>query len=549
MKRADPGSISTSTFDLIVIGGGINGVAIARDASMRGMSVCLVEKDDLSSGTSAWSSRLIHGGLRYLEHREFALVRESLRERERLLGNAPHLVSPLAMVVPIHDGAKRGPLLIRAGMAMYDGLSWDKSLPLHRMLNREKALDRTPGLSEDGLRGSAVYYDAQVTFAERLVIENALSAYEHGAQIVTRAEVTGIVADGAVVRGVEVVDGISGEAHHIYGRIVVNVAGPWVDRVLAGTPKGAIEHRYIGGTKGSHVVVERWEGAPDEAIYYESRTDGRPILILPWNGMMLLGSTDLRFDGDLDRVEASGEEIDYLLGEANALFAGLQLTANDVLYSYAGVRPLPYQPDGATGAITRQHIIKDHAPGIRGLWSVIGGKLTTHRSLAEEVVDMAARVLAIDVDCLTAETPLPGAAGIAFDAFRVGMERQVASLGMSDRLASRLVSIYGSRAEHVLDIARAKPELAEVFDEESGAIVAELVFGVQSEMAISLADLLLRRTMVAYGSHAGIGADEAAMQLGGKALGWTKPRQRKEIDAYRNWIARYRPRLLAEKAE
>jgi glycerol-3-phosphate dehydrogenase len=356
---------------------------------MRGMSVCLLEKDDLSSGTSAWSSRLIHGGLRYLEHREFGLVRESLRERERLLRNAPHLVSPLPMVVPIYEGAKRGPILIRAGMMLYDLLSFDKSLPLHRMLSAEKTVARVPALAAQGLESAAVYYDAQATFAERLVVENVVSAVEHGAQVVTRAVVTGIQAEGAVVRGVDVQDSDAGTSYRISGRLVINVAGPWVDQLLTAAPEGRVNARFIGGTKGSHVLVDRFDGAPTDAIYYESRTDRRPILVIPFNGMIMLGSTDLRYEGDLERVEASDAEIEYLLNEANALFAGVRLMPENVRYSYAGIRPLPWQPEGSTAGITRRHVIKDHAPQLRGLWSIIGGKLTTHRSLAEEVVTRA----------------------------------------------------------------------------------------------------------------------------------------------------------------
>jgi glycerol-3-phosphate dehydrogenase len=544
MKRADFADLESTRFDVIVIGAGINGAAIARDAAMRGMSVCLLEKDDLASGTSAWSSRLIHGGLRYLEHREVGLVRESLRERERLLRNAPHLVSPLPMVVPIHEGAKRGPFLIRAGMVLYDILSFDKSLPLHRMLSPEKAIARIPALDPNGLEGAAVYYDAQATFAERLVVENVASAYLHGAQVATRARVTGILMEGAVVRGVEVHDEVHGTAHRILGRIVINVAGPWVDRVLARAPNGQVDTRYIGGTKGSHVLIDRFEGAPTDAIYYESRTDRRPILVIPFNGMIMLGSTDLRYDGDLDRVVASDAEIDYLLNEANELFAEIRLTPNDVRFSYAGIRPLPRQPKGSTAEITRRHVIKDHAPNARGLWSIIGGKLTTHRSLAEQVVTRAVRTLGREADCETADMPLPGAAGINFSSFRRSVATSVEAVGIHERSAYRLADLYGRRADDIVALVRAAPELAAIVDPYSGAIAAEAVHAVREEAALSLADILLRRTMIAYGPHAGIGPDEQILATAGKALGWTKPRQKKELASFREWITRYRPASL-----
>jgi glycerol-3-phosphate dehydrogenase len=541
MQRANLADLESTRFDLIVIGAGINGAAIARDAAMRGLTVCLLEMNDLASGTSAWSSRLVHGGLRYLEHYEFGLVRESLRERERLLHNAPHLVSPLPMIVPIHEGAKRGPLLIRAGMVLYDVLSYDKSMPLHRMLSAEKAIQRVPALDPDGLRAAAVYYDAQVTFAERLVIENVLSAGEHGAQVVTQATVTGIYSEGAVVRAVEVHDNISGADHRISGRAIVNVAGPWVDQVLSEAPEGRIRGQFIGGTKGSHIMVDRFDGAPIDAIYYESRSDRRPILVIPFNGMIMLGSTDIRYDGDLDRVEASDAEIEYLLTEANALFQGVNLTPDNVRYSYAGIRPLPHTQERSTAAITRRHIIKSHAPQLRGLWSIIGGKLTTHRSLAEELVDEVMKQLGRDARSQTAETPLPGAAGIAFDTYRASLVRPATEIGVPERAAYRLAELYGTRAEGILGLVRHKPDLATVVDPYSGAIAAEAVFAVRSEMAHSLADILLRRTMIAYGPHVGIGPDERILEVAGKEIGWTRPQQKKELAAFREWITRYRP--------
>jgi glycerol-3-phosphate dehydrogenase len=258
--------------------------------------------------------------------------------------------------------------------------------------------------------------------------------------------------------------------------------------------------------------------------------------------MILLGSTDIRYSGDLDRVETDDAEIEYLLDETNRLFDGVSLTPADVHYTYAGVRPLPNKRGGATGAITRRHQIRDHAPSMRGLWSVIGGKLTTHRSLAEEAVDKAAGALGLEAKSTTRRTRLPGAAGVVMDAFRTGFISQAEGAGLSARSADRLVSIFGSRAEAVLGLVRGKPELTAEIDPESGAIAAEVVFAGREEMAQTLSDILLRRTMIAYGPSVGLGADEAALAVAGKHLGWTKTRQKKELAAYRDWISRYRPR-------
>lgn len=540
MQRTIPSDISSTRFDLIVIGAGINGVAIARDAAMRGLRVIVLEKADIASGTTSWSTRLIHGGLRYLEHAEIGLVRESLRERERLLRNAPHLVQPLALVLPIYEGARRGPALIRTGMVMYDVLSYDKSVDRHHMLSRSQALKHAPGLKQEGLRGGAMYYDAQASYAERLAVENAISASDHGATVITYARVDKILTDGAVVRGVEFTDLRTGATIPVQGRIVVNVAGPWVDAVLAGAPEGAGK-RFIGGTKGSHLIVDPFPGAPIDALYYEAIEDGRAVFVVPWLGKYLIGSTDIRYDGDLDDVRTDDAEVAYLLKETNRLLPSANLNESHVLWAYCGVRPLPYQPAGKEGTITRRHVIHNHAPRLRGLYSIIGGKLTTHRSLAEEVVDDVLDDLGMRAKCLTGSIPLPGAAGIAVDAFRASL---TATSGMSAPAVERLVSIYGSRAERVIEIAKSAPDLAQPFDVETGAIGAELVFAAREEAAETLADLLLRRTMVGLAGHCGVGPDEAAAEVAVQHLGWDRARAGQEIAEFRQFVERYRPRSL-----
>jgi glycerol-3-phosphate dehydrogenase len=540
--RHVPSDIESRTFDLLVIGAGINGVAIARDAAMRGLRVVVVDKGDIASGTTSWSTRLIHGGLRYLEHGEIGLVRESLRERERLLHNAPHLVRPLGLMLPIYEGAKRGPLLIRAGMLTYDLLSYDKTIDHHHMLSRDETIRRAPSINTAGLRSAALYYDAQATFPERLAVENALSASDHGALILTYTQVERFITEGAVLRGVEVTDLVSGSRFEICATWVVNVAGPWVDAVLAAGRNGSAERRFIGGTKGSHLVVAPFPGAPQEALYYEAKSDGRAVFVVPWNDLYLIGSTDIRYEGDLDDVRADDGEINYLLSETNALLPGAGLTRDDVLYTYCGVRPLPYQPAGREGAITRKHIIHNHAPSVHGLLSIIGGKLTTHRSLAEEVVDEIVKQLGRDADCQTRTVPLPGSPALGLGALE---HRLTTVSGLQTGAASRLARTYGARAEAVLALARVHPELAQPVDEDSGAIAAEIVFAAREEMAESLADILLRRTMIGLGPSAGVGADERAARVGVAHLGWSEERAAREVASYRSHIERFRPKSLA----
>ena len=366
--------VRASRYDVVIIGAGINGAGIARDAAMRGLKVLLIEKGEIGAGTTSASTRLIHGGLRYLEHFEFGLVYESLRERETLLRIASGLVKPLAMVIPIYKQSRRGRMTIWAGMVLYDLLSWRKSLPRHRMLSRAETLEKCPGLNAEGLVGSALYYDAQVEFPERLVLANVQSAREFGAEVLTHTRVTGLTGSGVEFRG-----------QLVEASVVINATGPWIDQVLAPVKSP----KLIGGTKGSHIVVPVFPGAPANAIYLEARSDGRPIFIIPWNKLYLIGTTDVPFEGDPDQVRCEDWEIDYLLSETNLALPGAHLTRESILYTYSGVRPLPYQSS------TRRHFIREH-PQLPNLLSIVGGKLTTYRSLSEECVDLIFRKLKRD---------------------------------------------------------------------------------------------------------------------------------------------------------
>lgn len=536
MTRPIPPDIETTQYDAIIIGAGINGAGIARDAALRGLKVLLVDKGDICGGTSGWSTRLIHGGLRYLEHGELRLVRESLRERERLLRLAPHLVKPLPMLIPIYKGARRGRLQIRAGMVLYDLLSLDKSLARHRMLSRAETLRRARGLNPSGLVGAALYYDAQVEYAERLVFENALSAREHGATVLTYARVERLLVEDGAVRGVELKDMLCGGIYRARASYTLNVAGPWVDKVLASQQSPQL----IGGTKGSHLVVDKFPGAPAEALYVEAALDGRPFFIIPWNRKYLVGTTDTRYDGDLDRVEATEEEIAYLLRETNRVIPSAGLVRDAVLYTYAGIRPLPFVSRLAESGITRRHFIHDHAPGLNNFASIIGGKLTTYRSLAEEAVDLLLTKTGREPQpCRTALLSLPGAETKDVQTFQQELQERYASVPAA--LLERLVRIYGTRAAAVLKLAEENAELMRIFDDETGAVGAEIVLAFREEMAETLADCLQRRTMVGFNSHAGLNAVAAAAQVARTHLGWSAERAASEVTAYREYVERLHP--------
>jgi glycerol-3-phosphate dehydrogenase len=526
--------ISGTTFDVVVVGAGVNGCGVARDASMRGLRVLLLDKGDIAAGTTAASTRLIHGGLRYLEHGEVGLVRESLRERETLLRKvAPHLVRPLPMLVPIYAGRRRGRLTIRAGMLTYDLLSSSKTLPRYRMLDAAEALRHAPGLEPESLRGAALFYDAQVEYAERLAVENALDARASGATVLTYARVERLLVEGGSARGVVFKDLLGGATHEARASVVLNAAGPWVDAVLEGS--SAEREELIGGTKGSHVVVRAFAGAPSAAVYAEAAEDGRPFFVVPWDDKFLIGTTDERYAGDLDRVEADGREIKYLLRETNRVLPTARLTRGDVLYTYSGVRPLPRVAEGEESGITRRHFIK--AADVRGLFSIVGGKLTTYRALAEEAVDLIFRTLGqTPPPCRTDAQPLPGAAVEDFEAFRRDFN---ARSTLPPASTARLLRVYGVRAAEVLRLAQQDAEMSQVISEETGSVGAEVVYAFREEMAETLADCLLRRTMVGLNGSVGLDALERVINIAPSFLGWDDERAAREVESYRSYVERF----------
>jgi glycerol-3-phosphate dehydrogenase len=531
----------TGQRDVLVIGGGINGTAIARDAALRGLRVTLVDKGDLGEGASSWNSRLIHGGIRYLEHGEFRLVRESLREREILLRSAPHLVRPYPLLIPFYEHNTRGPTLLRTGMLAYDALSFDKTTPWHRPVSKGRLRAEWSGLEQAGLSGGALYHDAQVPWAERLSVENALAAREVGADIRTHTPATGLIVEGDRIAGATVSDGE--REYPIRAALTVNAAGPWIDEVVR---ESLDEARLIGGTKGSHLVVEPFSGAPATGVHYEAASDGRAVLVLPWQGRYLIGSTDLYFEGDPGEAVTGDDEIDYLLSETNRLVPSAGLRRQDVLWSCCGVRPLPHVPAaGSEADVSRDHVIHDHGPQERGLLSIIGGKLTTHRALAEQTVDKLLGMLGARPGGrfnpkrrgVTRGLPLPGGRTADWVAFR---REFVSGSGLPPATAERLLGIYGTRAADVLALTAEKPALAAEFAD--GALAAELVFAFRSELAGDLRDALLRRTMVGLGAQMGLDVVDAAAEILVRHLGFTEGEAERQAVGYRAAVRRFRPR-------
>lgn len=534
----------TDQFDVIVVGAGINGLGIARDAAERGLRTLLVEQQDFCSGVSAWSGRLIHGGLRYLEHMEIGLVRESLRERERLFKLAPHLVKPVKLIMPFYKKNRRPPWLIWMGMMAYDMLSLDKSVSFHRILGRTNVLARFNGMAKEGLSGAALFVDGQIEYAERLCVELALAASQAGADIRIHQKVVGFANNNGRVSGVKV-EKLDGSVETVKAKVVINAAGPWVDLVNQNLETKKTK-RLIGGTKGSHIIVDPFPGAPSDVVYYESQADGRLVLVIPWMGRYLIGTTDTKFDEEPDSARADNDEIKYLLEEVNTLIPESNLTREKILYTYSGVRPLPYAPGVSEWKIPRSHIVLDHkAEGLPGLYSIVSGKLTTYRQLAEDAVDL---IMKQDFNrktkCLNKQAPFPGALETDLVALRQTLLGQA---GLAPETLDRLLALYGSRARFIVELVRKDSTLGERFDPHSPAIAAELFVAVRFEFAQTLTDVYARRILLAFEAGHGLASVTRASEILSELLGWNKKEAKENIREYEQWLDHLKVPALSPK--
>lgn len=501
-------------YDLVVVGAGINGVAIARDAARRGLRVAVVERDDIGAETSSWSSRMIHGGLRYLEQYDLRLVRESLVERELLFRNAGHLVRPMRLLIPIYRDSTRSPRLVKIGMALYDVLSYGKSVDHHHTVPTADVAAQFPGLRQDGLLAALTYTDGQVECSERLCVEQALDAAAHGARLLLHQQVVDVRRAGPGLRlTVAAVDG--SDTRELDAAVVINAAGPWVDDVLHA---GGSSRHVVGGTKGSHIALPRFPGAPSRTVHFETE-NGKPLLIIPWRGVLLVGSTDVASDGER-QPRISDEERRLLLDQVNRMFPGADLGTESVLFSCCGVRPLPHAPGKAATAITRRHGL-DLDPAFDGkLISIIGGKLTTHRRLAEEAVDRAVRALDLPREkSTTARARFPGwlAARSAGP-----MRDRLTGLGCTPETAAELVAKYGALAEPIANDIESDRTLGCPL---AGLPVAaaEVVNAVEREFARDTCDIIYRRMAVRYDQVSDRLVDEVEA-VAGERFGWDEQR-------------------------
>lgn len=529
-------------------------MAVAREASSRGWLASVVDAEDFGAGTSGSSSRLIHGGIRYLENLEFHLVRESLRERERLLQTAPHLVKPFPLLIPFYRHNQRSGFIMQLGMFLYDVLSFDKSTPVHKSLSSAEVRGSYPGLEADDLYGAVLYYDAQVANAERLCVEQALDIASFGGQVHNHLKVTGMSTSPIGV-DVQLTDVLTGRKLVQPAGVVVNASGPWVDKVLSSSAQETA--RLIGGTKGSHMTVGPFPGAPTTGVHYEAVSDGRAILVLPLpDGNYLIGSTDIFFEGDPAEAVMGDDEIAYLLNEVNTLIPEAGLTPGSVLHTISGVRPLPYSPTAKTAAqVSRNHHISAH-PEIKNLFSITGGKLTTHRALGElamNVIEKHSKPRSRRTPWLrflpsgasgTRHLKLPGARCANWGRFQ---EAFLARTNLSQATARRLLELYGVRATRIEEMIHDDPSLAAVLPGENHAVAAEVVMVIRDEFARTLTDIVARRMLLSWRDDAGLDAIEAVAEIAAPELAWNEQRMHEEIETYRRWIRQRRPRVLENR--
>lgn len=508
-------------FQVIVIGGGINGVAIARECALAGRRTLLVEQHDFSAGTTSRSTRIIHGGLRYLEHAEIGLVRESLLERRRLLQERPHLVHPIEFLLALDQNSRRSALAVRTGLWLYRRLGGKLQTDSGRQAQR-----KLEQLLDSGRSWSVFSYeDAQCEFPERLVAEWMVEAVEAGAVVRNHTQVLAVDVRHRRAVGALLRDQLSGKEERVEGTWIINATGPWVDRLCQ---RSSVQtgHPMVGGVRGSHIIVPRFAGAPEAPVYSEA-LDGRPMFVIPWNEQIMVGTTEVADQGDPGKAQPTQDEIDYLLGSLLHLFPGIKLSAGDIRYTFSGIRPLPFAPKENAGAISRRHYLHDHTgDGAQHMISVIGGKLTTAAELARQC---AVRI-GISRKSRVGLTMAPG------EDAELLLDRWVVEIGqmgcISENSARSIVEWHGRRALDIARMAQREAALRAPLCSHSEHIVAEAVDGFAGEYAVTLGDVLLRRVPVALGGCWSAACSREAAARIGAVMGWKDTQAAAELEAF-----------------
>jgi glycerol-3-phosphate dehydrogenase len=540
-RDATLAALASESFDMLIIGGGITGAGVAREAALAGFRTALVERDDFASGTSSRSSRLVHGGVRYLEHGHIGLVFESSRERRLLLELAPHLVRPLAFTWPVYRGARVPRWKVRAGLTLYDALSLYRN-ERHRGLDRNDVLAAEPALASDGLVGGARYWDA-ATDDTRLTLATALAARDAGAMVANHLAVVVGVHDTSETNrltGVVVEDRRTGVSFPVRARVIINATGPWSDATaaLTGSPQGA----QVLGSAGSHIAVPRSRVGNNDAVTIVSPLDGRVMFVLPAGVHTIIGTTERPARRGPDEIRATRAEVTYLLQSVNRCFPNARLTMDDVVSAWCGIRPLAAVRAGehSANSASREHAITHRADG---LISVTGGKLTTYRAMAADVLAHARGELPASERAPVSAHPawpsesttLPGGDIVTREATMADARSTAHDAAVGERLALA----YGNRWRNVWSYVQRDSSLGRRLSDDLPYLLAEVAHGVERELAATLADVLVRRTHVAFETRDhGRAAAARIAPLMAALLHWSATETAQHIEAYDREVTR-----------
>lgn len=550
-RSAAIGRLRADVFDVLVIGGGITGAGIALDAAARGLRVALVEKSDFASGTSSRSTKLVHGGLRYLAQHRFRLTREALSERSLLQRLAPHLVEPIPFLFPIYH--KRTEVWrVNTGLWLYDLMAGLRRTRVHRQLNRQAVLQRAPRLNPTGLRAGFLYYDARTDDA-RLVVEVLKAAVEYGAVAANYVEAERILNDTGRAAGVIAHDRLSGESFPITARKVVVATGVWLDQILAASNPNdqSATRKRVRPAKGVHIIVPRDRMGCETAVAFPT-PDNRLMFVIPWQGAVLIGTTDTDYDGPLDNPRADRSDLDYILNVVNAAFPGTDLTDADVISIQAGLRPLIDSGEATTAAVSREDRVFEIPDGTI---AIAGGKLTTYRRMGRKVIDLvvarlrAERVLGRKLRSRTGNIRIGGypenkrARFARITSLLRRRRRRVGAVvpaSISPAVSRRLWRTYGANWLGVLSLVSENPRLGEPIVAGVDVLRAEAVWAVRNEMAQSLLDVLARRTHLAQldRDQGRVVAPEIARLIAAD-LGWDEAEIRRQVELYSQQVEQF----------
>ena len=526
-------------FDILVIGGGITGAGVARDAALRGFKTALIDKADFCSGTSSKSSKLVHGGFRYLNNLEFGLVHESLMERKILMEIAPHLVHPIHCLLPLHGHNSKPAWMIHIGLFLYDFLSFTKRIGYHKILSRNEIQNLEPLLRQDDLKKVALYYDCQADDF-RLAMANLQSSALGGAVIANYVKAVDILEENGQVVGIQAMNEISSKAFPIHSRLIANATGPWCDYLRQALLKNS-QHR-VRTTKGIHLVIHREDLPISHTILGQAVQDGRYIFAVPWRQFVFLGTTDTDYDGDPDHIPTERSDVDYLLDAFNHYFPDANLNDDKIISTFAGLRPLTYEEGRTASSVTREYQIFEQP---RNFFNIIGGKLTTYRTMAKEMVNRMTKRLEKSFDispanpnCITDQIPLYGGDISNYSEFLDKWKKELTNQNHIDPdIAEHLIESYGSRFPDVLECLEKTSNGKERFLPGLPYIWGELDYALEHEMTMALDDFLIRRTHLfsldrkqALDVH-----EEIASQLT-KKLDWSEEEKQAQIERYKTKI-------------